>query len=178
MKPSCYLAGPIRGVEDYVWRKAMTEEYANELVFRIPSDIVTMDLTKLRKFGPASYMTYRTDLDLIDRSDMVIANLLPMADGYPAIGSLIEIGYARAKNKLIFVVADGVRKEHPFLAFGADGLYRDFETLGTFLHKYLGVLNGQCPVFEKLEEAPLETLTEFEGLYVDDNGNISTRPLI
>ena len=148
--PSVYLAGPIRSQDDYIWRKRFTEEYMNELVFRIPSDIITMDLNKLRKFGPASYMTYRTDLDLIDRSDMVVANLLPMDTGYPAIGTLFEIGYARAKGKLIFIVADGKRKEHPFLAFGADGLYPSFEELGKFLHQYLGVLKGGCPVFSEI----------------------------
>jgi nucleoside 2-deoxyribosyltransferase len=150
-KPTIYLAGPIRGVEDYVWRKAFVEEYKNELTFRIPSDVVTMDMSKLRKFGPSAYMTYRTDLDLIDRSDIIVANLLPMVEGYPAIGTLFEIGYARAKNKLIFILAFDKQKEHPFLAFGADGLYPSMEALGEFLHKYLNILQGNCPVFEKLE---------------------------
>jgi|SRR5208282_4005121 len=149
-KPTVYLAGPIRGEQDYVWRKQFVNEYENEMQFRIPSDIITMDMNKLRNFGPAAYMTYRTDLDLIDRSEIVVANLLPMADGYPAIGTLFEIGYARAKGKLIFIVADAKRKEHPFLAFGADGLYPGFEELGEFLHQYLGILNGGCPVFEKI----------------------------
>jgi nucleoside 2-deoxyribosyltransferase len=148
--PSVYLCGPIRGEHDYVWRKQFVNEYGSQMQFRIPSDIVTMDTTKLHKFGPASYMTYRTDLDLIDRSDIVVANLLPMADGYPAIGSLFEIGYARAKGKLIFIVADEKRKEHPFLAFGADGLYPSFEGLAKFLHQYLDVLRGGCPVFSKI----------------------------
>lgn len=156
-RPAVYLAGPIRNEQDYVWRKRFVEEYKDELQFRIPSDIITTDITganlekgKLRTFGPAAYMTYRTDLDLIDRSDFVIVNLLPMADGYPAIGSLFETGYARAKGKLIFIVADDVRKAHPFLAFGADGLYPNFEELGTFLHQYLGILRGNCPVFNKI----------------------------
>jgi len=145
-----YLAGAIRGPEDYVWRKQFVEEYKDELLFRIPSDLATLDVSKLRKFGPAAYMTYRTDLDLIDRSDIVVANLLPMADGYPSIGTLFEIGYSRAKGKLIFIVADAKRKEHPFLAFGADGLYPNFEELGEFLHQYLGVLRGGCPVFDQI----------------------------
>jgi nucleoside 2-deoxyribosyltransferase len=153
-KPTCYLAGPIRGVEDYIWRKNFTQEYADDLLFRIPSDVITMDLTKLRSFGPAAYMTYRTDLDLIDRSEIIVANLLPMADNYPAIGTLFELGYARAKNKLVFLICDKKRKEHPFLAFGTDGLYHDFEEFGKFFHDYLNILKGNCPVFEKL---PLNT---------------------
>ena len=156
-KPAVYLAGPIRNEDDYIWRKQFVEEYAGKLQFRIPSDILTHDITsantangKLRSFAPAAYMTYRTDLDLIDRSDIVVANLLPMADGYPAIGTLVEIGYSRAKGKLIFIVADEIRKQHPFLAFGADGLYPSFEALGKYLHQYLDILNGGCPVFSKL----------------------------
>lgn len=155
--PAVYLAGPIRTEADYRWRKEFVAEYEGELQFRIPSDILSKDVKKanqkdgnLRKFGPAAYMTYRTDLDLIERSDMIVANLLPMAEGYPAIGTLFEIGYARAKGKLIFIVADEVRKAHPFLAFGADGLYPSLEELGVFLHQYLGILRGQCPVFSKI----------------------------
>ncbi len=164
-KPTVYLAGPIRGIEDYIWRRQIVKEYQDELVFHIPSDIVTMDISKLRKFGPASYMTYRTDLDLIDRSEMVIANLLPMADGYPAIGTLFELGYARAKGKLIFLVADGKRKEHPFLAFGVDGLYPNFEELGVFLHQYLNILKGNCPIFDKLPREIPERIAELKVKY-------------
>jgi nucleoside 2-deoxyribosyltransferase len=148
--PRTYLCGPIRDDRDYLWRKEFVEEYEGRMQFRIPSDIITDDLSKLSRFSPASYMTYRTDLDLIDRSDILVANLLPMADGYPAIGSLFEIGYARAKGKLIFIVADSKRKEHPFLAFGADGLYSSFEELGKFLHEYLSILEGNCPVFKEI----------------------------
>jgi nucleoside 2-deoxyribosyltransferase len=152
--PAVYLAGPIRTAEDYVWRKRFTEEYAGRFLFRIPSDIVTAGMKVndgLTVFGPKAYMTYRTDLDLIDRSDILVANLLPMADGYPAIGTLFELGYARAKGKLIFIVADDKRKEHPFLAFGADGVYPSFRALRVFLGKYLDILDGQCPVFEQLD---------------------------
>ena len=149
-KMTAYLAGAIRGPEDYIWRKQFVEEYQDELLFRIPSDLVTSDMSKLRKFGSAAYMTYRTDLDLIDRSDIIIANLLPMAEGYPSEGTMFEIGYSRAKGKLIFAVADAKRKEHPFIAFGIDGVYSSFEELSGFLHQYLGVLEGKCPVFSQI----------------------------
>lgn len=149
-KPKVYLAGPIRGTEDYVWRKKFVEEYEDELSFLIPFDNAVVQTNLQPGFKPGGYMAYRMDLDLIDRSDMLVANLLPMADGYPAIGTLFEIGYARAKGKLIFIVADSIRKQHPFLAFGADALYPNFEELSKFLHQYLATLNGACPVFSKL----------------------------
>src|SRR5208337_2997607 len=95
-----------------------------------PTDVSEVVVSALRKFKPAAYMTYRTDLDLIDHSHIVVANLLPMASGYQSIGTIFELGYARAKGKLIFAVADSKRKEHPFIAFGADGVYPSFEELG------------------------------------------------
>jgi nucleoside 2-deoxyribosyltransferase len=149
--PSVYLAGAIRTEQDYVWRKDFVREFKNKFLFRIPSDIITMGVNKgMGQFNPTAYMTYRTDIDLIDRSEIVVANLLPMADGYPSIGTLFEVGYARAKGKLLFIVADAKRKEHPFLAFGADGFYANFGELYDFLHRYLDTLNGECWVFDKV----------------------------
>lgn len=150
IKPKVYLAGPIRGGEDYIWRKEFTQRYFDKMDFLIPSDIITRDFNKLRQFKPAAYMTYRTDLDLIDRCDMVVMNLLPHEDGYAARGTLFELGYARAKNKLIIIVAGPKTTEHPFIAFGGDGVYPDFESMYSFLDKYLEVLNGKCQFFEEV----------------------------
>ena len=149
IKPKVYLAGPIRGQEDYVWRKAFTQRYAERMDFLIPSDIIARDFNKLRKFGSAAYMTYRTDLDLIERCDLVVMNLLAHEEGYPARGSLFELGYARAKNKLIITVAGVETTKHPFIAFGADGVYPSIEEMEVFLDKYLDVLNGRCQFFEE-----------------------------
>ena len=150
IKPKVYLAGPIRGSIDYAWRKDFTHRYSGRMDFLIPSDIITRDFNKLRQFRPAAYMTYRTDLDLIDRCDMVVMNLLAHEEGYPARGTLFELGYARAKNKLIIVVAGPKTGEHPFIAFGGDGVYKDFDAMQAFLDKYLEVLNGKCPFFEEV----------------------------
>jgi len=148
--PKVYVAGPIRGPEDYVWRKEFVTRYSKRLDCLIPSDIITRDFEKLRQFRPAAYMTYRTDLDLIDRCDMVVMNLLPHEEGYPARGTLFELGYARAKNKLIVAVAGTDTAKHPFIAFGADGVYASFPAMYEFLDKYLDVLNGKCQFFEEV----------------------------
>jgi nucleoside 2-deoxyribosyltransferase len=154
-KPYVYLAGPIRGVEDYVWRKQFVDRFNDSFNYLIPSDIVLKDgitnptaIDKLRNFKPLGYMTYRTDLDMIQRSDMVVMNLLPMETGYPAMGTLFELGYARALNKFIVIIAPQKQREHPFIAFGGDGVYRDFETAYEFLERYTNVLEGNCPVFD------------------------------
>ena len=152
-KPSVYLAGPIRGVEDYQWRKEFTERYGDLFHYLIPSDVVTTDWKKLREFRPAAYMTYRTDLDMIDRCDTVIMNLLAHTkDNYPAVGTLFELGYARAKGKLILMVAEDKLRSHPFIAFGADGVYGSFDEMDGFLRKYMQVLNGGCPIFDELKK--------------------------
>ena len=149
IKPKVYLAGPIRGAEDYIWRKAFCKSYSQRMDFLIPSDIITKDFDKLRKFGSAAYMTYRTDLDLIERCDLVVMNLLAHEEGYPARGSLFELGYARAKNKLVIMVAGPETTKHPFIAFGADGVYSSIVDMQLFLDKYLDVLNGRCQFFEE-----------------------------
>lgn len=152
IKPKVYLAGPIRGGQDYQWRFDFVQRYKNRMDFLIPSDIITRDMAKLHQFKPAAYMTYRTDLDLIDRSDMLVMNLLPHEEGYPARGTLFELGYARAKNKLIIAITGPKTQEHPFIAFGADGVYPSFEQMEKFLDNYLMVLNGGCPWFDEINK--------------------------
>ncbi len=150
-KPYIYLAGPIRGEQDYVWRKEFVERFGVRINPLIPSDIITRDFNKLRQFRPAAYMTYRTDLALIDKSDIVFMNLLAHEEGYPARGSLVELGYAIAKQKLIIIIAGPKASEHPFIAFGGDGVYRDVDSACTFLDDYLKVLDGQCSWFKPFE---------------------------
>jgi nucleoside 2-deoxyribosyltransferase len=150
-KPYIYLAGPIRDETDYVWRKEFVERFSLRINPLIPSDIITRDMNKLRQFRPAAYMTYRTDLALIDKSDIVFMNLLAHEDGYPARGTLVELGYSIAKQKLIIIVGGEKTREHPFIAFGGDGVYKDLDSACTFLEEYLKVLEGKCTWFKPFE---------------------------
>jgi nucleoside 2-deoxyribosyltransferase len=147
-KPYIYLAGPIRGNEDYMWRKEFVEHFGVRINPLIPSDIITQDFNKLRQFRPAAYMTYKTDLALIDKSNIVFMNLLAHEEGYPARGTLVELGYAIAKQKLVIIVAGEQTSQHPFIAFGGDGVYKDIPSACTFLDDYLKVLDGQCTWFK------------------------------
>lgn len=150
MIPSIYLCGPIRGKQDYEWRLEFARKYEGRFRCLIPSDIGVSDTTKLVQFKPSAYMTYRTDLHLIDLSDVVLANLLPLDTGYRGTGSLIEIGYAIAKKKLILmIVSEGIRK-HPFLSFGADGVFGSMEELNGYVEEYLSVLSGSPKNLEAL----------------------------
>jgi nucleoside 2-deoxyribosyltransferase len=155
IKPKVYLGGPIRGAQDYIWRGEFAEKHKLVMDFLIPGDIITKDLDKINQFKPAAYMTYRTDLDLIERCDIVFTNLLEHENGYPARGSIFELGYARAKNKLIVVVAGPQTQAHPFIAFGADGVYPSIEEAEVFFLNYLSVLNGACPYFNVTQKGAI-----------------------
>jgi len=106
MKPKLinkvYLAGPLEGrnaKEKYAWRDKAT--------------------SYLRKYGIESYIpgedaTLRDDativkLDymMIDNSEALLVNLTSLGEDKPTnSGTLIEIGYARANNKLIVAWSD------------------------------------------------------------------------
>ena len=150
-KPYIYLAGPIRGEQDYVWRKEFVERFSYRINPLIPSDIITRDLDKLLQFRPAAYMTYKTDLALIDKSDIVFMNLLAHEEGYAARGTLVELGYAIAKQKLIVIVAGPETSKHPFIAFGGDGVYKDISTACQFLDEYIKVIDGKCTWFKPFD---------------------------
>lgn len=145
-----YLAGAIRGSQDYQWRKIVADKYQDRLTTFSPSDIGIADAEKLRKFGGSAYMTYRTDLNLIDQADGLIVNLLAMDEGYPSIGTLFEVGYARAKGKLILIHASARIQAHPFIAFGGDGVFLLWNDLFQYLDQYLEVQDGGSPVFRDL----------------------------
>lgn len=149
-RPSVYLCGPIRGKQDYEWRLSFAKKYEKRFRCLIPSDIGVSDISKLIQFKPSAYMTYRTDLHLIDISDIVVANLTALDTGYRGTGSLIEIGYAIAKKKLILMVASEEIRKHPFLSFGADGVFGSMEELDGYIEEYLAVLSGSPKSMEAM----------------------------
>lgn len=141
-----YLAGAIRGPEDYFWRQAIRTLYPG-LQCLIPSDI-GVDASKLRNRGGSAYMTFRTDLDLIDKADMVLVNLLALDDGYPCLGTLFELGYAHARGKHILIVCSEATRTHPFIAFGGAGVFTSFDEMGGYLKKYLKVTDGTIEIHQ------------------------------
>lgn len=145
-----YLAGAIRSLEDYRWRKNVAERYEGRLTCLVPSDINVKKLENLRKFKPSALMTYRTDLALIDEADFIIVNLNSLAEGYPTIGTLIELGYTIGKGKPVLAVCGSEHKRHPFIAFGTMGAFDHFGDLYSYLDAYLEVTSGKCPMFKQL----------------------------
>jgi len=151
MKLKLYLAGAIRtdrGDEDYKWRRAFAAQLGDRAICMVPSDAGVADGNKLRRFTGSAYMTYRTDLQLIQQSDIVVANLLPLNDGYPSIGTMFELGFARAHEKHILAVAGANFAAHPFVAFGCDGVFSDVSQLHEYLEQYLEVVAGHSRLLE------------------------------
>lgn len=154
-----YLAGAIRSEEDYKWRAELSALHGERLTALIPPDILTDEKNDLKtgeewfktqRFRPGSYMTYKTDLKLIDEADLFIGNFLALAEGYPCIGSLVEMGYARGLGKHILIVAPPEYKRHPFISYTAAGAFDTIEELNSYLTHYLDTMEGKCPFFMRL----------------------------
>ncbi len=134
---SVYLCGPIAGKtygEATDWREEAIETLTGmgydvyspmreKLALKDQYDNAPLDPTAdLNMGGP-----FGRDVFDIDRSDIVVANLLEM--DVPSIGSLWEMGYAFGKEKFIVVVLPpwqeldapraGKEDYHPFLTGGA-----------------------------------------------------------
>lgn len=149
-----YLAGAIRGPEDYRWRQIVTERYAGKATMLSPSDI-GVDVNELRNFGGSAYMTFRTDLHLIDTADCLIVNLSALDDGYPCIGTIMEVGYALKAGKHILTYCSEKSRTHPFIAFSGAGVFTLWNDLFRYLDGLLVVHSGSSPIFNDLMERPV-----------------------
>lgn len=160
--PTAYLAGALRTIEDYQWRKLVTEKTEGKLICFTPPDIIAEkpgdkslvvgpDWFREQKFRPKNFMTQRTDLFLIDQADIVLVNLLALNDKYPCIGSLVEMGYAKGKNKFILAVAGPEYKRHPFVAFTADGAFDTMDDMLEYLQHILVTVSGTSDLYSRPE---------------------------
>lgn len=128
-----YLAGPVTGLTFAAateWRQQMAAFFRT-----VTPDVRALDPLRgmiARDFDAheslhstdsaqctiAHYMA--RDLQDIDRSQLVLANLLDMEE--PSIGTMIELGYARAKNVPILVAA--AEPLHPWVELLAVRVHR------------------------------------------------------
>jgi nucleoside 2-deoxyribosyltransferase len=117
-----YLAGAIRDdhPEDVKWRTdtafALAEHYhiLNPLMgksFHQTHGWLMHD--KVRATGD---IFVHRDLAMIHKADVMLANLSALADGYPCIGTLMELGIAMERRLLTVVVGPYSVCNHPFIA--------------------------------------------------------------
>lgn len=166
--PVIYLAGAIRDDRTYDihWRARVIEELNGLAVFLNPLggkvfNEVTREWTMS---GIPSKVTaiVRHDAWCVDQADMVLADLSALAEKYPNIGTLLEVGRAWKGGKLIYGILDpgylghgntGMYRLHPFLE---DILAAKFDTVDdaiTFLRRHLASMSGLNPHFDGLRAA-------------------------
>jgi nucleoside 2-deoxyribosyltransferase len=97
------------------------------------------------------------DFWCVDHADIIIANFTSLSEGYPSIGSLVELGRATARGALIYILIDStysghetpnLYKLHPFLEQTAAVVFHSLDDLIAFLDRHLDVLSGADPRFD------------------------------
>ena len=152
-----YLAGSIRdnNGEDIGWRERAIHRLASKAILLNPLGAKQYDektkIWKLINVPSSGDLIFKQDAWCVDNCDIVLANLTCLVDGYPTIGSLLELGRAWGKGKLIYLIIPTGYKGHtntkmynlhPFLTGIAAHVFNDVPEALNFLYKYLDVLNG------------------------------------
>lgn len=126
-----YLAGPIAGLtygQSTIWRtnvaKVLTElGYDVYSPMRERLDLaILFDQEAIPHTHPSFRDPFERDIHDIDRCDYVLANLWRPEGVGPSVGTLVELGYAKALGKYIIVVAPDGENEHPFIKGVANSL--------------------------------------------------------
>lgn len=157
-----YLAGPIRDghAEDIEWREYVLRQLKGKATFVNPLGAKKYyDAHRLWTVSgqlPNATSLARQDSWCVDRADIVLANLTALSKGYPAIGTLLELGRAWARRKLIYLILSPRYKGHenhmfelhPFLADIAAGRFIDERRAVEVLKRHLPALSGANPHFD------------------------------
>jgi nucleoside 2-deoxyribosyltransferase len=155
--PIVYLAGAIRDDhdEDIVWREEAIDRLGLKATILNPLGGKTRDSKTgawfMSSIPAVSKSIVKQDFWCVDRADIVIANLLSMSEGYPSIGTMMELGRASGTNALIYVIVDpdykghknpGIFRAHPFIEQIAGATFENVEDCMRFTEQHLDVLNG------------------------------------
>ena len=155
-KPKIYLAGAIRDgiAKDFEWRENMG--------FALQDVAIPLSPMAAKKFDPETKRwtlhglviktvgLVKQDWWMVDTCDILVANLSAMAEGYPCIGTLMEVGRISARSDaLVYVI---YRKDnnhqnatfdlHPFIKQNAAGLFTEPEDAQEFLAAHIPYLVG------------------------------------
>lgn len=161
--PTIYLAGAIRDnrSEDITWREDVMQELDGLAVFLNPLGGKTFNprTREWRMSGIASTAPriVKHDFWCVDRADIVLANMTSLAEGYPSIGSLFELGRASGTGALLYVVIEqgylghqngAMYGLHPFIEQNAAAVFNSIAETVTFMRRHLGVLSGADTGFD------------------------------
>ena len=160
MKLTVYLAGAIRDgkPEDIAWREAMIDDLRRVAVILNPLAGKHRDeasgLWTLSGRPSGSKVIVHQDFWAVDRADIIVFNLLPMAEGYLSIGTMAEWGRSTTRSVLRYVIAKpnftgrqnaAMFKLHPFIAEYATDIFATADECRDFLRMHIGRLSGARP---------------------------------
>lgn len=159
-----YLAGSIRdgNEEDIGWRELFCEAFADAPHVRILNPLAGKSFNAKEKtwimsgIAPTGKAIVHLDFWAIDNADIVVFNMLSLAEGYPSLGSLIEYGRATARRALIFTVvpkqykghSHSIYKLHPFVAETSAHVFHNVSDCLSFLLRHVPVLAGENPWYK------------------------------
>jgi len=164
--PTIYLAGAIRDdhPEDIEWRESFISSLDKMACILNPlgnkSYHSPTKQWRVADITTTSQHIVMQDLWCVDRADIVIANLLPMVEGYASIGTMMELGRASSQKAIIYAVLDdqydsspnpGVFKVHPFLEQIIAQSFPTLDEMLRFLVRHIPMLSGESPRFEREE---------------------------
>jgi nucleoside 2-deoxyribosyltransferase len=167
-----YLAGAIRDdhPEDRDWREYIIDKVESKYAL----DVRILNPLGNKTFNPANREwkmggiraaakdIVQQDLWSVRQADIIIANFTSLSQGYPSIGTVMEVGAASGiGGKLIYSILDstgghldkftnanpGVFKIHPFLEQVSASVFGSVDELWAFLSTHLGMLTGSNPRF-------------------------------
>lgn len=162
MKPTIYLAGAIRDThpDDIVWRELFFASLYDQATFLNPLGGKTHNRAtrewKMSGIPSTMRAIVAHDLWMVDRADIVVANLTSLSEGYPSIGTLMELGRATKTGALIYIICEpgfnghqnpGMFRLHPFLEGLSAATFATVMECVEFLEGHLGVLSGTHPQF-------------------------------
>jgi nucleoside 2-deoxyribosyltransferase len=162
-----YLAGAIRdGVEaDITWREKFIDELEDAPVMilnPLSGKLYSPSAKSWTQWShiPTAKMIVNHDYFCVDKADLIVLNCEALGEGYPMIGSMCELGYAKAKGKLVWsIVPDTVNcgntmfKLHPFIQENSSMIFDTYQHCLTFLYNMSFTFTGKLPSYCKGELA-------------------------
>lgn len=162
--PTLYLAGGIRDShpEDVAWREELIYRCHGLAVFLNPlagkeRNPIT-NKWAINGVIPTGKFIVKHDFRMVDIADVFVFNFLPLADGYPSLGTLIEFGRATTRSNCVVysIVATNytghesakMYKLHPFIEENSAVIFNNVSDCINFLTGQLRVISGERPNFQ------------------------------
>jgi len=110
-KPKVYLAGPDiflpNPIEHGEKLKKICTKYGLQGLYPLDNQF---DLSDLKKGPDKAIKIYQADIELINASDCLVANLSPFRGVSADPGTCFELGYAVAQNKPVAIYSNDTRE--------------------------------------------------------------------